>query len=165
MPAGITPSVIVKFTRFRGKDEVYKNRRMLKRMFNPINNRKIWMKETLPPPDAFVEKLARSKKLIAVTNICKVLVMCKNNKGENVFVRVNNALDVNNLKNPVIRDVPNFSGANAVKLKANHVVAQKDSLINRKGNLRQCPLRKKDNTVLSLMVFNILLLTIQGSDN
>ena len=54
--------------------------------------------------------------------------MCKNNKGENIFVRVNNALDVNNLKNPVIRDVPNFSGANAVKLQTNHGVAQKRQL-------------------------------------
>ena len=61
MPAGITSSVIVRFTRFRDKDEVYKNRRMLKHMFNLINNREIWMKETLPPLDAFVEKLARSK--------------------------------------------------------------------------------------------------------
>ena len=81
--------------------------------------------------------------------ICKVSVMCKNNKGENVFVRVNNALDVNNLKNAVIRDVPNFSGTNAVKHKAKHVVAEKrQSLINRKGNLRQCPLKKKDKSVL-----------------
>ena len=66
------------------------------------------MKETLPPLDAFVEKLARSIKLIAVSLNCKISVMCKNNKGENVFERVTNALDVNNLKNPVIRDVPNF---------------------------------------------------------
>ena len=62
MPAGFTPSVIVKFTHFRDKDEVYKNRKMLKHMFNPINNRKIWMKEILPPLNAFVEKLAHSKK-------------------------------------------------------------------------------------------------------
>ena len=62
MPAGITSSVIVKFTHFRDKDEVYKNKRMLKHMLNPINNRKIWMKETLPPLDAFVEILTRSKK-------------------------------------------------------------------------------------------------------
>ena len=84
MPAGITPSVIVKFTHFRDKEEMCKNRRMLKHMFNSINKRKFWMKETLPPPDAFVEKLAPSKKLIAVTNNCKISVMCKNNKGENV---------------------------------------------------------------------------------
>ena len=88
------------------------------------------MKEILPPLDAFVEKLARSKKIIAVTNNCKISVTCKNNKGENVFVRVTNALDVNNLKNPVIRDVPNFSGANAVKLKVYHALAQKKQLDN-----------------------------------
>ena len=45
LPAGITPSVIVKATHFRDKKEVYKNRRMLKHMFNPINNRKIWMRD------------------------------------------------------------------------------------------------------------------------
>ena len=40
-------------------------------------------------------------------------------------MRVKKALDVNNLNKPVIRDVPNFSGPNAVQLKANNVVAQK----------------------------------------
>ena len=62
IPAGINLSVIVKFIYFRDKEEVYKNRRKLKHMFTPINNRKVWMKETLPPLDVFVEKLARSKK-------------------------------------------------------------------------------------------------------
>ena len=82
--------------------------------------------------------------------------MCKNNKGENVSVRVNNALDFNNLKNTVIREFRNFSGANFVKREANNVVAQKDSLINKKGNSQHCPLKKTDSTVLSMMVFEMI---------
>ena len=175
MPADITPSVIVSFTHFRGKDEVYKNRRMLKHMFNSINNRKVWMKETLPPLDSFVETLARSRKLIAVTKNSEVSRMCKNNKGENVFVRVNNALDVNNLKNPVIRDDPNLSGANAVKLKANQVVAQKRQLDwQEKEFAAMSPEEKTQHSALidgfwiaqiCFQAVNFLLLTIQGSDN
>ena len=84
-------------------------------------------------------------------------MICKTKRGENVFVRVNNALDVNNLKNPVIGDVPNFSGANAVNSKLTMMSwLKKDNFINRKGNLRQCSLKKKDNTVLSLMVFQLI---------
>ena len=77
-PVDITPSVIIKFNHFRDKNGEYKNRRMLKHLFHPLYNRKIRMKETLPQLDAFFQKLACIKELIAVTNNCKVSVMCKN---------------------------------------------------------------------------------------
>ena len=112
-------------------------------MFTPINKRKVWMKETLPPLDAFVEKLACSKKLIAVTINCNVSVLCKNNKGKNIFVRVNNALEVNILKNPVIRDVPNYSAVNAVKLKTHKIVAQKRQLDKREREFAAMPPEEK----------------------
>ena len=62
------------------------------------------MIERLPPLDAFVKKLAENKNLIAVSNNCRVSVMSKNNSGNNVYVKVNNASDVVNLRNPVVRN-------------------------------------------------------------
>ena len=74
--------------------------------------------------------------------------MCKNNKGEKVSVRVNNAQDFNNLKKPVIRDVPNFSGANAVKLKIKNVGSQKRDLEKQEREFAAMSLKKKYSTVL-----------------
>ena len=68
--------------------------------------------------------------------------MCKNNKGEKVSVRVNNAQDFNNLKNPVIRDVPNFSGANAVKLKIKNVGSPKRDLEKQEREFATMSLKK-----------------------
>ena len=68
----LMPSIIVKFVHFSDKAEIYKNCRMLKSMENEINNKNIWMKERLPPLDAFVKKLAENKNLIAVSNNCRV---------------------------------------------------------------------------------------------
>ena len=99
------PSIIVKFVHFNDKTEIYKNRRMLKSLKNEINNKNICMKERLPPLDAFVKKLAENKDLIAVRNNCRVPVMCKNNSGNNVYVKVNNASGVDNLRHPVVRNV------------------------------------------------------------
>ena len=78
---------------------------MLKSMKNKINIKNIWMKERLPPLDAFVKKLAENKNLIAVSKNCVVSVMCKNNSVNNVYVKVDNASDVDILRNPVVRKV------------------------------------------------------------
>ena len=75
----------------------------------------------------------------------------------------------------MIPDVPNFSGANAVKLKANHVVGQKRQLDTPEREFAaMSPEEKRQHSSLidgfwiAQICFedvNFLLLTIQGSDN
>ena len=148
LPADIFPSIIVKFVHYGDKDEVYKNRRMLKNIKNHLNSKNIWMKETLPPLDAFVERLARSKNMIAVTNNCKVSVLCKGNRGDNVFVRVNNAGDIDKLRNPIIRAAPQFNSSRYDHCKLNNNQGVKRvSVANKqdRDNAFLSPQEKKQN--------------------
>ena len=103
LQGNIMPSIIVKFVHFDDKSETNKNRRMLKPMKNEINCKDIWMQEKIPPLDAFVRKLAENKNLIAFSNNCRIPVMCKNNSGNNVYVKVNKASDVDNLRYLVVK--------------------------------------------------------------
>ena len=106
------------------------------------------MKETLPPLDAFVERLARSNNMIAVTNNCKVSVLCKSNSGDNVFVRVNNAGDIDKLRNPIIRAAPQFNASRYDHCKLNNNQGVKRvSVANKqdRDNAFLSPQEKKQN--------------------
>ena len=104
------------------------------------------MKETLPPLDAFVERLARSNNMIAVTNNCKVSVLCKSNRGDNVFVRVNNAGDIDKLRNPIIRAAPQFNASRYDHCKLNNNQGVKRvSVANKQYRDNFCLHKKKQN--------------------
>ena len=112
----LMPSIIVKSVHFNDKIEIYKNRRMLKTLKNDLNGKNIWMKERLPPLHMFTKKLAENKNLITVTNNCQVSVLCKGTNGNNKYVKVNDAIDLEKLQNPVMAN-RDRTGANAIALK------------------------------------------------
>ena len=77
------------------------------------------MKERLPPLDMFIKKLAENKNLITVTNNCQVSVLCKGTNGNNKYAKVNDAIDLEKLQNPVMAN-RDRTGANAIALKNTH---------------------------------------------
>ena len=85
---------------------------MLKTLKNDLNGKNIWMKERLPPLDMFIKKLAENKNLITVTNNCQVSVLCNGTNGNNKYVNVNDAIDLEKLQNPVMAN-RDRTGANA----------------------------------------------------
>ena len=108
----IMPSVIIKFIYFNDKFEAYKNRRKLKYddHKNPINGKTIWVKERLPPLDAYVKRLAESRGFVTTTHNCAVSVVCDTSSGRQRFIQVNNEKDLNALKNPRVKEMQRNDG-------------------------------------------------------
>ena len=64
----------------------------------------IYVRERLPAMDAYIKKLAEGKGLITSTNNCTVSVLCDQGDGRKKLVKVNDVTELENLKNPIVRE-------------------------------------------------------------
>ena len=82
-------SVICKFIYFEDKTQFWKNKRALRKKFNPINQNFIILNETLPKADAEIKSTAVRMGLETVTNNCIVSVAVTGENLSKMYIKVN----------------------------------------------------------------------------
>ena len=91
------PSVICKFIYFEDKTQVWKKRRALRKKVNPINQKFIILKETLPKADAEIKATAVRMGLETVTK------NCIGENGSTKYMKVNSLDDLIKLEPNAIK--------------------------------------------------------------
>ena len=102
------PAVIVKFIYFGEKDQIYGMKSRLANKLNPINRRKIIIKERLPTAQRVIQKHAEDCDLVTTTNKCQVKVF-ENVQGKFKSIIVKSVEDVDKVQHRAVKRQKRFS--------------------------------------------------------
>ena len=94
--------IIVEFLYYRDKDVIWLNKKLLKGLRNPNNNKPVFINERLPPNDRIIQQYANSKDLLTVTNKCAVHVLVESSNGRPQHVEVRTKKQVDDLAGKAI---------------------------------------------------------------
>ena len=112
----LLPTIICKFIYLEDKKQVWKNRKALRKKVNPIKQKFIILKETLPKADAEIKATAVRMGLETVTNNCIVSVAVTGKNGSKKYMKVNslddfNKIEPNAIKRTIVEVNKNSRGA------------------------------------------------------
>ena len=99
-------AVIVKFIFFDEKNETYGRKSWLANQKNPINGRKIFLRERLPPCQKEILDHALKENLITSTINCQIKVFRKDEEGKFKSVLVKSKKAVDDIKQVAVKKIP-----------------------------------------------------------
>ena len=101
LPHNLMPSVIVKFVHFDNKHKVYMARRLIAKTSNPLNGKKIYINERLPPLEARLRDEVSKMGYLTSSNNCVVSIKFAKHDGRTGYAPIKHINDCEKVRGAI----------------------------------------------------------------
>ena len=101
LPHNFMPSVIVKFVHFDNKHKVYMARRLIAKTSNPLNGKKIYINERLPPLEARLRDEVSKMGYLTSSNNCVVSIKFAKHDGRTGYAPIKHIDDCEKVRGAI----------------------------------------------------------------